>query len=159
MQKIKRRRGRPPRSTVAPRDLRAGIWIAVWLHRVNERIRTGKTPSVRQACHTLADRGGIISAVGGNRAALEGENALRKKRWPRFGIDCTGSSLTPQASGPIFASHTITNPGTLQARYSEADELARSDPRVRLAWMNIGRQILGRPTKKIPTLARLRWPG
>lgn len=156
MKPVKRRRGRPPGTTVTPRDLRADIWIAVWLHRISERIRTGRTPSVRQACHALTSRGGIISLVGGNRAALAEDNALRKKRWPRFGIDGTGP--TPQASGPLFASHTITNPGTLQARYSEADRLARSDRRVRLTWMNIGRHMLGRPAKKIPTVTRVTWP-
>ena len=101
---IKRRRGRPPGSTKVPPDLLADIWIAVWLQRVSERIRTGKTPSVRQACHDLAARGGVISVVGGNQLALEGENVQRKKRWQRFQIDSTGASLTPQASGPIFAS-------------------------------------------------------
>jgi hypothetical protein len=153
---IKRRRGRPPGSTKVPPDLLADIWIAVWLQRVSERIRTGKTPSVRQACHDLAARGGVISVVGGNQLALEGENVQRKKRWQRF--DSTGASLTPHASGPIFASHTLTNAETLEARYSEADKLARSDRRVRLFWTNIGRQKLGRSPKQ-PSSANLRRPG
>jgi hypothetical protein len=142
-----RRRGRPRGSTVVPPDLRADVWIAVRLHRIRARIDTGKTPSVRQACAELAAQGGVISAVGGNLEALAGENAQRKKRWLQFDIDSTGSSLTPNAAGTIFASHSITSPGTLQARYSEADKIARADRRVRLVWMNICRQRLGRPTK------------
>ena len=143
-----RRRGRPRGSTVVPPDLLADVWIAVQLQRIRTRISTGKTLSARQACGELAALGGIISAVGGNVEALAGANAQRKKRWLQFDIDSTGSTLTPNAAGTIFASHRITSHGTLQARYSEADKMARADHRVRLAWMNICRQRLGRPTKK-----------
>jgi hypothetical protein len=148
MKIISRRRGRTPGSIKVPPDLLAGIWIAVRLHRIGERIRTGKTPSARQACREIAARGGIISVVGGNLHALARANAQRKKHWHRFQLESNGSSLSPNAAGPVFVSHTISNPGTLQARYSEATKLARSDPRVRLAWMNLARQMLGRPIKK-----------
>ena len=148
MKILKRRRGRPRGSTVVPPDLRAEVWIAVQLHRIRARIGTGKTPTVRQACDELAAQGGIISAVGGNVEALAERNAQRKKRWLRFEMNLTGPALTPNATGTIFASHTITNPRTLQARYSEADKMARSNRRVRFAWMNICRQRLGRPIKK-----------
>lgn len=150
MKIIKRRRGRPSGSTKVPPDLLADIWIAVWLHRVSERIRTGKTPSVRQACRELAAQGGVISVMGGDRLDIEQENAHREKRWHRFQIDATGSRLTPNATGTIFASHTTTDARTLQARYSEADKLARSDRRVRLFWTNVGRQKRGRPPKSGP---------
>jgi hypothetical protein len=36
----------------------------------------------------------------------------------------------------------------LQARYSEANKIASSDRRVRLAWMNLARQMLGHPIKQ-----------
>jgi hypothetical protein len=143
-----RRRGRPQGSTVVPPDIRAEVWIAVRLHRIRARIGTGKTPTVRQACHELAAQGGIISAVGGNVEALARASAQRKKRWQQFEIDSTGSTLTPNRTGTIFVSHRITSPGTLQARYSEADKIASADHRVRFAWMNVCRQRLGRPTKK-----------
>ena len=148
MEIISRRRGRLPGSIKVPPDLRAGIWIAVRLHRISVRIRTGKTPSVRQACREIAAQGGIISVVGGNLHALAQANVQRKKHWQRFQLESNGSSLSPNAAGPVFVSHTISNPGTLQARYSEATKLARSDRRVRLAWMNLARQMLGRPIKK-----------
>jgi hypothetical protein len=144
-----RRRGRPRGSTVVPPDFLAEVWVAVRLQRIRSRIGAGKTPSVRQACDELAAQGGIISAVGGNVEALAATNAQRKKRLHRFAIDSTGSTLTPNATGNIFASHRIASPATLRARYSEADKLARSDRRVRLAWMNICRQRLGRPAKKV----------
>jgi hypothetical protein len=156
---LKRRRGRPRGSTVVPPDLRAEVWIAVQLHRIRARIGTGKTPTVRQACDELAAQGGIISAVGGNVEALAEENAQRQKRWLRFEINSTRSTLTPNTTGTIFVSHTITNPRTLQARYSEADKIARSDRRVRFVWMNICRQRLGRPIKKAAGPTHLRQAG
>jgi hypothetical protein len=149
MEIISRRRGRPPGSIKVPPDLRAGIWITVRLYRIGKRIRTGKTSSVSQACRELAAQGGIISVVGGNLHALAEANGQRKKRWQRFQLESNGSSLSPSTAGPLFVSHTISNPGTLQARYSEANKLASSDRRVRLAWMNLGRQMLGRPIKKL----------
>ncbi len=148
MEIISRRRGRPQGSIKVPPDLRAGIWNTVRLHRIGERIRTGKTPSARQACRELAAKGGILSVVGGNLHALAQANAQRKKTWHRFQPDSNSSSLRPNAAGTIFVSHMISNPGTLQARYSEATKLARSDRRVRLAWMNLARQMIGRPIKK-----------
>lgn len=143
-----RRRGRPKGSIRVPPDLYARIWIAVRLHRIRERIRTGKTPSVSQACRELAAQGGIISVIGGNLDALVQANAQLKKHRQRFQLDSTRLSLRPAAGGTIFASHTITNGGTLQARYSEANLVASSDRRVRLAWMNQARQMLGRPVKQ-----------
>jgi hypothetical protein len=145
---LPRRRGRPPGSAVRHPDFHAEVWITIRLYRICARVRTGKTPSVRQACDELAARGGIISAVGGTVEALAAANAQRNKRWPRFEIDSTGAALTPSAMGPIFSSHSINNAGTLQARYSEANQVARSDRRVRLTWMNLCRQRLGWPTRK-----------
>src|SRR5260370_1382008 len=148
MEIISRPRGRPQGSIKVPPDLRPGIWIAVRLHRISERIRTGKTPSARQACREIAAQGWFISVVGGNLHALARANAQRKKHWHRFQLESNGSSLSPNAAGPVFVSHTISHPGTLQARYSEATKLAPSDRRVRLAWMDLARQMLGRPIKK-----------
>jgi hypothetical protein len=147
------RRGRKRGSIRVPPDLYARIWNTVRLHRIGQRIRTGKTPTVGQACREIAAQGGIISVVGGNLHALAQANGQRKKRWQRFQLESNGSSLSPNAAGPLFVSHTISNPGTLQARYSEANKLASSDRRVQLAWMNLGRQMLGRPIKK-PRWAR-----
>jgi ribosomal protein L30/L7E len=145
---IPRRRGRPRGSIKVPRDLHAGILNTVRLHRISERRRTGKTPSVRQACRDIAAHGGIISVVGGDQHALAKANLQMKKRWQRFQFESNGSSLRPNATGSVFVNHAITNPGTLEARYSEANKIARSDRRVRLFWMNIARQMLGRPIKK-----------
>jgi hypothetical protein len=144
---VPRRRGRPRGSTVVHPDFRFDIWIAVQLHRICARVSTGKTPTVGRACEELAAQGGFLSAVGGNVEALAEENARREKRWLRFEIDSTGSAL-PNRTGTIFVSHAITNPRTLQARYSEADKMVRSDRRVRFAWMNICRQRLGRQIKQ-----------
>ena len=141
-----RRRGRPPRSTTVPRDVLAGVWVQVLITRIKGRVRAGRTPSVRKACQEIVANGGIISAVGGNVHALVQANATRKKSWQRFQLS-DRSGATPSATGTIFASHTITNAGTLHARYSDANKLVTSDQRVRLAWMNLVRQILGLPTK------------
>jgi hypothetical protein len=142
-----RRRGRRPGTTRVPPDVFAGVWVQVLIARVKERTRTGKTPSVRRACQDIADKGGIISAIGGNLDALAAANANRKKSWQRFELKSDGTSYGPAAAGTIFANHTISNAGTLHARYSQANKLIISDRRVRLAWMNLVRQILGLPPK------------
>jgi hypothetical protein len=144
---VPRRRGRPRGSTVVHPDFRFDIWIAVQLHRICARVSTGKTPTVGRACEELAAQGGFLSAVGGNVEALAEENARREKRRVRFEIDSTGLRL-PSTTGSILVSHAITNPRTLQARFSEADRMVRSDRRVRFAWMNICRQRLGRRIKQ-----------
>src|SRR5260370_27825045 len=116
MEIMSRRRGRPQGSIKVPPDLHAGIWNTVRLHRIGERIRTGKTPSVSQACRELAAQGGIISVVGGNMHALAQANDQRKKRWQRFQLESNGPGLSPNAAAPLFVSHTISNPSTLPAR-------------------------------------------
>jgi hypothetical protein len=75
-----RRRGRPRGSVNAPQDIGSGVWVAVLLTRIAIRRRTGKTPSVRAACHELAVNGGVISAIDGNRAALTLASAQLKKK-------------------------------------------------------------------------------
>jgi hypothetical protein len=145
---VQRRRGRPKRSIVVPPDVLALVWVNVQLVLICERIRTGKTPSVSRACRLLAAQGGIVSVVGGNRPALVRANAKRKKSWHRLQPPSSGSKLRPNAQGTIFASHMITHAPTLGARYSAANVLASSSRLVRLAWMNLGRQMLGRPIKK-----------
>jgi hypothetical protein len=148
MEIVSRRRGRPQGSTRVPPDLYAGIWVAVLLHRIREKIRTGKTLFVNQACRELVAQGGIISVIGGDLDSLEQTNAQKKKRWQRFQLASGGANPSPNETGTIFVSHTITNAGTLEARYSEATKIASSDRRVRLAWMNLARQMLGRPIKQ-----------
>jgi len=139
------RLGRPPGSTRVPHDVLAGVWVQVLITRIKARTRDGKTPSVRAACQEIADNVGIISVVGGNLDDLVKENAKRKKSWQRFQSD--GSGFGPNAAGANFVNHTISNPGTLHARYSQAKKLA-ADRRVRFAWMNLARQMLGLPSKR-----------
>jgi hypothetical protein len=141
------RRGRPPGSTKVPRDVLAEVWVQVLITRIKGRKRTGKTPSVRTACQQIADNGGIISAVGGDLDKLVAANDAREKTWQRFQLKSDGSGFSPTAAGPIFVNHTISDPGTLHARYSVAKELA-ADRRVRFAWMNLARQMLGLPPKR-----------
>jgi hypothetical protein len=144
---VQRRRGRPPGSTTVPRDLLAEIWVQVLITRIEARRRTGKTPSVRKACQEIADKGGIISAVGGRLDALVAANAAsKKKRRQRFRFNSEGG-VSPNATGSIFADHAISNADTLHVRYTWANEIATS-PRVRLVWMDLARQILGLPTKR-----------
>ncbi|GLR88872.1 hypothetical protein GCM10007857_55850 [Bradyrhizobium iriomotense] len=132
-------RGRKPGSRSVHPDVFPFIWISVrdWCER--EEARTGKS-SVKKACDALASIG-IRSAIGGNRDALADANAKRKKRWPCFEIDPVSSRLRPSAAGPIFISHAITNGDSLRARYYEANRIAKSDPRVRAAWINMWRQM------------------
>jgi hypothetical protein len=144
---VPRRRGRPRGSTTVPPDLLARIWVQVLMTRVELRKRTGKTPSVRKACREIADKGGIISAVGGSLNALVAASAESKKRRQRFRFSPEGG-VSPNATGSIFASHTISNADTLHVRYSWAKEIVAVDPKVRLVWMNLARQMLGLPTKR-----------
>jgi hypothetical protein len=143
-----RRRGRPAQSNTVPSDLGAEIWVRVQSHRIKERIRTGKAPSVARTCRVLAASGGIQSVVGGNPEALEQANRTGKARWRRFQFYSGGSKLIPDVAGFVFSSHWVESATSLHARYSEANKLAKADPLVRLAWMNLGRQMLGRPVKK-----------
>lgn len=138
--------GRPSGTTKVPHDVLAEVWIQVLIARVKERTRTGKTVSARRACKHIVDRGGIISAVGGDLNALAATNANGKKRWQRFEFKSEGTECRPAAAGTIFANHTITNAGTLHARYSQAKEFV-SDSKLRLFWMNLVRQRLGLPPK------------
>lgn len=139
-------RGRPRGSTTVPRDVLAAIWVQVLIARIKGRARTGKTPSVRKACREIADQGGIVSAVGGNIDALAQENAERQKSWQRFQMKSDGAGAIPSATGSLFVNHAITNADSLHARYSVAKKFT-SDPRVRLVWMNLARQLLGLPAK------------
>ena len=142
------RRGRPSHSKTVPSDLGAEIWAGVQIYRIKERILTGKTPSVAKTCEALIAGWGIRSAVGGSPEALAHANLTRKKRWRRFRLSQNGRGLIFDAAGTIFVSHQIESAGALHARYSEANKLAKADPLVRLAWMNLGRKMMGRPLKK-----------
>jgi hypothetical protein len=143
-----RRRGRPAQSKTVPSDLGAEIWVRIQTHRIKERIRTGKAPSVARTCRALAAGGGIQSVVGGNPEALAQANRTGRARWRRFQFDSSGLKLIPDVAGFLFSSHWIEGAASLHARYSEANKLVEADPLVRLAWMNLARQILGRPLKK-----------
>jgi hypothetical protein len=141
-----RRPGRPPGTTKVPPDVLPEVWIQIFLARARGRKFTGKSPSVRKACQAIAKGGGIISAVGGNQDALEAANAEREKSWPRFQLSPDGKRCTPNAAGSVFVNHTLTNANTLHAKYSQAKQIA-ADPKVRMFWMNLARQKLGRPPK------------
>jgi hypothetical protein len=143
-----RRRGRPALSKTVPSDLGAEIWNRVQIYRIKERIRIGKAPSVARTCRALAACGGIQSIVGGNPGALAQANRRGNARWRRFQVDSSGSKLIPDVAGFLFSSHWIESAASLHARYSEANKLAKADPLVRLAWMNLARQMMGRPLKK-----------
>jgi hypothetical protein len=143
-----RRRGRPAQSRTVPSDLGAEIWCRVWIFRIKERIRTGKSPSVAKACRALVSGNGIQSVVGGNPELLAIANRRRNSRWRRFQGDSSGAKLIPNIAGFLFSSHWIESATSLHARYSEANKLAKADPLVRLAWMNQARQMMGRPLKK-----------
>jgi hypothetical protein len=147
MKVAKRRRGRPTGSTVKPPDFYADVWVTVRFFRIRTRSRTGQTPSARQACEEIIAEGGFISAVGGTIESLEAANGKRKKRRSRFKFGTENSAVMPTAAGPIFASHSVTNARTLQNQYNEANRIARSDRRTRLAWMNLCRQRFGYPAK------------
>ena len=142
-----RRRGRPPRSTTAPSDLGASIWIRVQIYRIEERIRTGKTPSVARTCRGIMARGGIQSVVGGNLEALAKANLTRKVRWLQFSVRFGWLRVECGCFRVPFFSHRIESATSLHARYSEANKLANADPFVRLAWMNMARKLLGRAVK------------
>src|SRR5216684_2201555 len=139
-----RRRGRPTQSKTTPSDLGAEIWIRVQIYRIKQRILTGRTPSVAKTCAALIAGWGIRSAVGGSPEALAQANLTREKRWRRFRLSQSGPGLIFDTEGTVFISHHIESAGALHARYSEASKLAKADPLVRLSWMNLGRQIMGR---------------
>jgi hypothetical protein len=144
----KRRRGRPKLSKTTPFDLGAEIWIRVKIYRIRERILTGKTSSVAKTCAALMAGTGIRSAIGGNVDALAHANFTGKNHWRRFRFDQSGQTLISDTAGSIFITHHIESAGALHARYSEANKLAEANPLVRLNWMNLARQMMGRPLKK-----------
>jgi hypothetical protein len=143
-----RRRGRPSQSKTTPSDLSAYIWIRVQIYRIEQRILSGRTPSAAKTCAALIAGWGIRSVVGGSPEALARANEARKKRWRRFRLSESGPGLISDTGGTVFISHQIESAGALHARYSEANKLVKADPLVRLAWMNLGRQMLGRAVKK-----------
>lgn len=149
----KRSPGRPLGSTTVPSDLGAEIWVRVGIYRIKERIRTKKTPSAAKACKALTKRNGILSAVGGNREALAQANLTAKKRLRRFRLDQSGQ-LVADVAGSIFISHHVESATSLHARFSAVNKLVKANPLLRLHWMNLGRQMMGRPLKK-PTWANL----
>jgi hypothetical protein len=145
---IKRGRGRPKLSKTTPFDLGAEIWVRVQIYRIRKRILTGKTPSVAKTCAALMAGVGIRSAIGGNFNALAHANFTGKNHWRRFRFDQNGPTLILDTAGSIFIKHHIESAGALHARFSEANKLAEANPFVRLNWMNLGRQMLGRPLRK-----------
>ena len=145
---ISRRPGRPTNSTKTPSDFSAELWTRVRIHRIKERLLTGKTPTVAKACEALFETNLLKFAVGGQFAALEIANLKRKKRWHRFRLDEGSGKLVADANGSIFLSHQVESASSLHARFSEANKLVESNPLVRLTWMNLCRQRLGRPIKK-----------
>jgi hypothetical protein len=135
-------------SKTTPVDLGAEIWIRVQCFRIRERMLTGRTPSVAKACAALMAGVGIQSGVGGNPEALGLANQTRKKRWRRSRWDQDTQKLVSDPKGWIFISHHIESGGSLQARFSEANKLVKSNRLVRLVWMNQARQRFNRPVKK-----------
>jgi hypothetical protein len=144
----KRGRGRPKLSKTTPFDLGAEIWVRVGIYRIRARILTGKTPTIAKTCAALMAGAGIRSAIGGDVNALAAANFTGKNHWRRFRFNENRTTLTADAAGPIFISHQIESAGALHARYSEGNKLAEASPLVRLNWMNLGRQMVGRPLKK-----------
>ena len=146
VQSTERNRGRPFGSKTVPSDLGAEIWNRVRIYRIMERIRTKKTPSVAKACEEIMAKTGVLSAVGGNPGALAYANLTRKKRWRRFRLD-QDDQLVEDIAGAIFIHHRVASAGALHARFSEANKLVKSSALIRLNWMNLGRQMMGRPIK------------
>jgi hypothetical protein len=68
--------------------------------------------------------------------------------WLRFQLNSEGTGFSPNAAGSLFVSHTISDAGSLHARYSEANKLIADDPRVRLIWMDLARRMLGLALKR-----------
>src|ERR1700726_1137642 len=99
--------GRQKLSKTPPSDLGAEIWVRVQTHRIKERIRTGKAPSVARTCRALVTGGGIQSVVGGNQEALEQANLTGRARWRRFRLDSSGAMLIPDVAGSVFSSHWV----------------------------------------------------
>jgi len=127
--------------------LRTGV-IKTVLKKRKPPIKKGKTPSIRQVCDELAERGGYASVVGGKALRLAEANAKRRTgKWSR--IEATKRSEEfPPPLGTIFVNHLLTNPETLRARYQEANQIASNDRRVWLFWRNVCRQRLGYPIEK-----------
>jgi hypothetical protein len=118
------------------------------LYRARIRMDTGKTPTIKEVCDEVIARGGMISAVGGDVEALARANVSKKgKRRTRFKVDSTRSASVPDPDGGIFADHSITNAGTLRARYYEADAIAKRDRGAWSFWRNQHRHRLGFPMK------------
>jgi hypothetical protein len=134
-------------------DFYSEIWVLVRFYQIRFRIVDGKTPSIRRVCEQLVTDGGFVAVVGGNAEALAKANAQREKKWLRFEMDAGGSVATPNSVGTVFADYSITNAGTLRARYNEANQIANLDRQAWLFWRNICRRRLGYP-EKVPPRSR-----
>lgn len=139
--------GRPPGSMTIPSDRPRDIWVCVQIWRGKERLRTGKTPSAAQASDAIVLAGGLHWFIGGRWDALA--RNTNGKRWLPCGQrDEEAHELIEDDAGhPLFTINRIQNAGSLLARFVEADKIVRASPFVRLAWMNHGRAMLGRPLK------------
>jgi hypothetical protein len=140
--------GRRSGSKTTPSDRPRDIWLWVQIWRLVERLRTGKTPSASQACEAIVRAGGLHWYIGGRWDALAQANH-KGKRWLQLGSTTTGNQTSTENDDghPLFTINRIQNAGSLLARFSEADKLVQASPFVRLAWMNHGRAMKGRPPK------------
>jgi hypothetical protein len=76
--------GRPEGTKTAPDDLDREAWLLVEAVRDLESQETGQKPSVAAACRLIAERGGLVGLVGGDRESVSAFTSKgRPRKWRR----------------------------------------------------------------------------
>ena len=142
------KRGRPKGTFTTPPRFCNDVWLWVEAYRWLKWTRTGNQLSVLNACHLVAERGGLSWAVGGNINAIA--SAMRSSKrpfstWRRFGWEPKSGRYVADENGRLVVSYRSQNGGSLRNRYIEAEKAVRNNPAVRAAWTKMVRDMLGLP--------------
>lgn len=155
-----KRPGRPEGTTKVKFEHLQDIWLQVEVLREQNNLKTGRRHSVSRACEILAERGGLIWIVGGNIESIAQEMAKNKKPpisdWRRVDLTKKGKSfrLRTSKNGRVIVSHKTQHARSINARYSQASKIFKSNEHVREAWTNYLCDMLGRPR---PPQERILW--
>jgi hypothetical protein len=142
------KRGRPKGTCTTPAQFLQDIWTQVGAVRERMRMRTGRRPSASEVCNRMAQRGGLVWAVGGNIDAIARAMELPQRpysKWRRFRPERKGDRYVTDDNGRLIVSHLCQHGKSLRTRYTEANRLVRNNPAIRVAWTNMVRDMLGLP--------------
>ena len=142
------KRGRPKGTFTKPAQFLQDIWMQVEAVRERTTMKTGRRPSASEVCNLMAQRGGLVWAVGGNIDAIASAMELPERpysKWRRFHPERKGDRYVTDDNGRLIVSHLYQHGKSLRTRYTEANRLVRNNPAIRAAWTNMVRDMLGLP--------------